>query len=348
MNRGTLRGLIKGSLGGATNLTDTQINELIDNAIKDIATVMPPERVPELVVRSHIDRSLVMNPGFLDNDGTDADKWTRGGTTALAADTNLGGTHAVELKVVDDSLSSARFPVVAGVAHEIAIWSRLTGTPPESLTEKIRAGWVGYSSDGLISEAKTQFTAYAPTGNYTENTASSFTPAAGTTEAIVDVSFSERTSRTIYIGSMAVTRAGIGLVPSDALSNDMALYVDAYPARRVPLSQVHELNASTNPWLTGTEKSPLFAVEGNVVKYAPSAATSIECLYKKNPAPLVGDHSEPPIPLDAQTLILPYVAWWGALASGEHEEAQAHQASYMVGLQRFMPQQAQPQQPQRR
>ena len=343
MNRGTLRGLVKGSLGGATNLTDTQINELIDNAIKDIATVMPPERVPELVVRSHIDRSLVMNPGFLDNDGTDADKWTRGGTSALMVDTGIGGTHSVELKVVDDSLYSARFPVAAGVAHTITIWSRISGSAGSSANEKAIASWAGYSSDGLLSEAKSDFTEFVPTQVYNDYTAGSFTPAAGTTEATVYVRCKDQVDRTIYIGSMAVTRAGIGLVPSDALSNDMALYVDAYPARRVPLSQVHELNASTNPWLTGTEKSPLFAVEGNVIKYAPSGATSIECLYKKNPEALVGDHSEPPIPLDAQTLILPYVAWWGALASGEHEEAQAHQASYMVGLQRFMPQRAQPQ-----
>ena len=116
MDRGSLRALAKAAGAGDLNLTDAQINSLIDNAIRDISTYLPTNRVPRLVERAGMGEAINENPNFDESDGTTVGGYelVNGSTVSTAAAGLLtGNTYSVLVDQSSGGLKTVMFPLTS-------------------------------------------------------------------------------------------------------------------------------------------------------------------------------------------------------------------------------------------
>lgn len=330
MNRGTLRALVKSGAGGALNLTDAQVNVLIDQAVRSIAALLTPDRAPRLVKRSSLNFALNRNTGFEITDGTDADGWVRSGNCAI--DNTIANTGTYSAKFVTDAtglLVSELIPLVPAKTYSWKMYAR----HPVGLDQPLTFGLRLYGADQ--QQVNSSLAALTITStSFTEVVgSSSFVPAATELWGRIEVDMGTFANQ-VNIDDVRLTCAGQARLPDDALGLPAMIYIDDIPARVVTPEQTHELTQNTNVFLAGTTASPLVALEGAIVRYSPTAAVKVEALYIVNPPSLVTDGSEPMIPVDLHDMIMPNVAYWGALANGQYEEASRHYAAFGAMAQR--------------
>ena len=340
MNLGTIRGIITGTLGGAQNFTEDEMNALINQAVHQISALLTPSRAPFLVARGVIGSSIInSNNDFEDVTDGSFDDWTFDGLASSGE--AYSGTYAAHFNNRPDKLVSdwVTLPTYAGAPSTRSIvFSYYRKNETQETNEAWSTWFETRDSNGtqISAEQDKVSVSILPDSSYTFTTADiDFTSEVADVRLHMEVGakpgFTYEDPR-IYVDNVNVSIANRE-IPSDSNGQIAALYVDGYAAELVPPHRVQEITENSNSFVKSDAVSPIYAVEGTQILFGPTTATRVEALYVRRPVEMSADVNDCELPVDVQSLIFPLVAYYGALSSGNYEDAQLHQAGYIAGIQ---------------
>ena len=168
-------------------------------------------------------------------------------------------------------------------------------------------------------------------------------------KAIVSALHSDRVPELIATSTTGSYVAGSGeepnhvAIPSDwvkgtAISVRVKLNGGTYysAAKEMPRHMFESMADGNKNQYIDADAEPMFLHDGTRVFFTPDDADSVEITYIQQPADLGSDGAEIALPLDLQSLVIPYMAYWCRTADGVYEEAQRHYQTYIGGLQMYI------------